>query len=456
METTPAELKSDHVALRFTADQSGLVTFEDAAHRATGHSAYVDYFATTRRMALVGPGPMSVSMTAPDEKGGLKRIDGVRLDPVINDDATIIHASGPSVLTSISAPDESAATGHAFKVSSTDQADFTIENKNGNVTNALRQAIFQGNVQIEDTGGTLQGGYVRADFIGTSDQPSVLSRLIVQDHAVANSAESGHLAADHLDVAFKPGEKGRNADPTQLTAEGNVKLDKAGTSLSTDFLDATLARSAKGSIDVTAATARGSVHYADKTQNVSTDCDLLQADFSPNAAAPDGHRQIVDLSGPKTILREADQTTITGTQMRLDGVGQRLEVFGPGEFDSHDAKRGSSGLTTIHATWTVGMTFDDLAGNVQCNGNVISDSTSDSLQRDHLEAERVTLSITPHRPASGTPDLDAGKKDKERKLLRAVALGSVLDREGGTNAHAESRTYVADEGAGAEGGQRLI
>lgn len=99
------------------------------------------------------------------------------------------------------------------------------------------------------------------------------------------------------------------------------------------------------------------------------------------------------------------------------------------------------------------MTYVDRTGRVECHGDAtVSSLTCDGGQV--ARAERMMLDITPAPPpesaggavAGGTP---AAGPLGDRRLLRAEALGSVLERDGGTPASVKSWTFGPEAPAAA-------
>jgi lipopolysaccharide export system protein LptA len=429
----PPQLKDDHVALRFVAPKTGTVVFRDLDQDAAGHAAAIEYGATTRRLLLQG---------GPDSPASMAMGDGRALEaPRVEADAGtgLIHIPSAGVLT-----DEA---GRDARLEWGTQADLTFQVRDGTVTNMLKQATFDGGFKATQREGSLTGGFARADFVPGADEKPSLSRLIVDGKAVADSAASEHLEADHLDIGFAPAAGGRTVIARSLTASGNAKAETKSTHLTADQIEAQLEEGVPGRAEVASATARGTVRYADDDEHVTAEADDMRLDHGRDSrvGGPDGRRRIVDMTGKNVVLSLKDQTTISGTQMRVNGLTERLEVFGPGLFDHTDP-----GKAVVHAAWTGGMSFDNTAGLVDCYGDAGVINTPDPWTRDHIEAERIKLELMGSSEAKSL-GLEQGS---DRRLLRALAYGSVLDRDGGINAKITSERFTADSAA--TDGKRLI
>src|ERR1043165_851039 len=131
---TPPELKNDHVALRFTADQAGLVKLADGERGITGHAAAIEYAATTRGLSLIGPGPASVMLDVP-ESG---RMTAVRMDADLANG--VVRTPGPGVLVS------RAGTEDEQELSWAERGEFAFRTRDGQLTNSLKDATVSGSV----------------------------------------------------------------------------------------------------------------------------------------------------------------------------------------------------------------------------------------------------------------------------------------------------------------------
>jgi len=442
LDQTPAELKIDHLALRFTADKSGLVELDDAARGATGHAASIDYSATSGRLAMAGPGPASVLLKLPASGESL---EAVRLE--FNLATGIGHIPGPGVLAK--SPGDPKVR---QQVSWAEQADFMLETRGEQVVQAIKQATCTGNVRFLNGADTLRGEYARVDFVSADNQPSTLARVILKDGVVGESEKSGSLRADQVDVAFQPG-RGGDPEPTVLTALGHVRAQSEGSELTSDFLEARFGPGpGPGSTksDVVSATARGAVLFTNRPENVSAAADEMIADLhwkdTPPGAAPQRMRR-VDLLGERVSIARADQTTITGTQMRLDGIAKSLNVFGAGTFEHNEEGRSPVAGPSVVAAWTKSMVFDDATGLVDCAGQVEATAWPEPFTRDRINADRVRITLGARSPGDAASDRTKIIKEKKRSVRTAHAFGSILDREDGANAQVESIRFAPDTGA---------
>ncbi len=441
LSETPAELKSEQVAARFTAPGSG-VKLSDAEHGASGHAGAIEYGATTGKLLLVADNGVRPRLEWPNA-GTIEteRIEG---------DLThgLIHIPAAGTLRHVT---------RGAEIRWGEQADFTLNIRDGAVVGELKQATFAGGFASSDKNASIAGGFARADFASTPEQPSSLIRLIVTDKAVATSDKSGRLACDSLDVGFAlpaAGQKAGDPDPRIATATGHVVVEQKDSRLSADWLEARLAKTQTGAVDVTSAAARGSVRISRESDHILALADEMRADLSwtpawngKTGAESDGdRRQVVDLIGTKVDITRDERSSLTATQVRLDGVAHSVEVFGAGTFAHNDPEK----KAVVTASWNTGMTFFDNTGKLECTGDARAISTPDAMSRDEIEADRLKLALRPH--VNDEPASQDGQP-KPSPLLRAEAIGSVLDREGGVNARVTSERFSPD-GSSPEGRRR--
>jgi hypothetical protein len=422
LEERPGELRKNDVSLRATAETSGLVTFADAERDAEGHCATLDYGLTSRELTLAGVGPASVTLSTKGQ--GSVELVRATLDLA----AGMIHADGPGLAKDLS--------GLGRQLSWTQQADLVLRVVDGRVTTEIQEAIFIGAVQGGDADSALRGQTVRAEFVEGAGGKSVIRRLHVEDpqRALARSALQGSLKARVIDAEFDPDSPPDSPAPTLVTAVGEVEAQSKESVFSGGFLEARLTRDDQGKPVITHALARENARFSQGGTAASAD----------EIRAEPG-KQVVDLAGPGAFVSR-DGTRIAAPQIHLDGVGGRIEAYGPWTFE-HSEGRSPSPDPQVRAQGTKAMTFDDRTGLAECSGQVVVVHAPDRLTMDKLTSERVKLELTP-----ATAGQEAARRT-DRKLLRATAIGAVEEVEGGANAKAESRRYVAD--AAVDGGRRL-
>lgn len=443
MEETPEELKAEQVALRFVSPKAGEVRFADQGQDGRGHAVSIEYGATDGRLVLAGKDGGAAAYSLGNGQG----IEAARIEADLVHG--LIHIPVPGVLND--------QEGRESRITWGSQADFTLEVRDGAVTRLLKQATFDGGFSATQRDGSLSGGFARADFVAIDEQRFALSRLIVQDHAVGESDktksggtggrdEGGRLAADTLDIGFVTGPNERAAVPRTVTASGSASASNGTSRLASDRIEAQLEQGEGRKIEVSAASASGNVRFEDVAQDVTAEAEEMRADFGRDAALH-GRRRIVDLTGPNVRLRkrvekreEKSDNWITGTQVRLDDNAKSLAVFGPGALDQVQ-----QGVSEVHAAWTGGMTYNGSEGLAECFGDATAraidypDKPGEPTRRDSIEASRLKLELVPDADRKSE-----GAAGAPQRLKRAIAMGSVLEREGGTNARVTSEKVVFD------------
>jgi lipopolysaccharide export system protein LptA len=440
-EKAPAELERDQIALRFEAPAAGHVNFADPASDATGRAETIRYGLTTRELRLAGEKPENVVVALENSGTLLTRSIGIDLG------TGIAHAEGPGTLAGADKPlaadgDEPAS---AQRVTWNEQADFEFATREGRVTGSVKEAMLAGNVLATDGKGSLKAGFLHASFSPQAGKPgdagiaggtSRLTRIQAKEGVRADDGSGGAMNASTIDVAFRSDT--RSPTPNALTARGSVVAVRDLSVLQADVLGADfeppakVVEKGKDRIRLANIRADGNVLYKDGN-DVTARAEELRADVP---------KQIADLSGQNVVVGK-DNSTITSTQLRLDGIARSMEVFGAGTFEH--AQPGHARPAT--ATWTKGMTFDDRTGVIIASGDAKADSYPDPVTRDSMRAERVRIEITPAREKSESGNspvlVDAGSKSgAERELLKVTATGASLERADGRPASIEESLYA--------------
>lgn len=360
-QTTPEQLAENHVALRFRAEEAeegrggGRVVFNDEESGASGRMMQLDYLATTRQMTFMGPGPAGAQLVMP----GSGVMEATRIESDFA--AAIVRAIGPSTLV----PDG----GEQMKISASEGSTFVLAQRDGAVTSELKEAFFVGDVHLSGDDGEATAGFARAHFVSTQQHSNQLAMVVLEEKARIASSAGEWLAGDRIDVRFQPGANGSTPEPSRLHAIGNVRASRgegeATERMSAGRADAVLSRSGGRGLEIAEAV-------------------LLQ-----------------DVE----IVREG--SSIRGQDVRIEPGGRVLHVRSAGEFEHRD---GESQLT---ASWTRQMWFDDLAGRLECEGDVHAVSRPDSMTTEEVQAEHLVARITP-----GT---DGGAPGSSREVLHVEA-----------------------------------
>ncbi len=440
----PVELKNDHLAANFTADSGSKITLADGERGITGFAEAIEYAATSRGLSLIGKDAGSVSLAVP-ESGRIvtQRIDADLVNGIIRTPRAGTLASGDA-----EKPDQ--------QLSWSDRGEFAFLTTEQGLTGSLKEAIVVGNVRGDGKGMTFTSGTARATFAEVSPEQKkpVLASVDLSGGAVAQSVDTGMMSAQKIHVDFEPPTaKSGDDQPIRarfVRAEENFIVEREGQRLSGQYLESVLFDAGDGKMDVGSVLARGGVTFKSEKDFITGQTEELRADLGLDENGQ--RKQLVNLVGEGTFVSRdepgREQGKVTGTQLAIDGIRGRMESFGVGNF----AYKGLTGAepSAIDATWTRRMVYDDSAGLIDCWGNSKANYSPDANTRNKVDAERIKLFMTPGTPGRsilgstlGGGEKDSGAAGQDRSVLGAEAHGSIQDREGGTNARIESRTYAA-------------
>ncbi len=485
-------LGGNDLALRFSSAAEGgeaFVKLSDGEIGARGGCEELEYLATLRDMTLrSGPGSARVWLAAPE--AGCLAGDLLR----VNLGTGVADMPGPGLLATL-VPDlnqtamlEGADTGglpawlaseqsefFSRRIDWQHKADFQFRTSRGEIRDALEWAEFRGRTFATDYRSSLAGELMRVDFVETGEQSTLLSKLLVEGNAVAlaeawrqpegievdvsgGGLGNGVLRAASLEVKFEPSvAPGGDVEPHYMLAQGGALVGKDDARMSAPSIEASLQREDRGEIVVTDFEARGSGEaFArfDRGDGVWASGQRIK-----------GHaqRQTASVTGPRVqVARGA--SVIDSTIVELNGLAGTMDVYAPGTFTheqpTNAASGPGSGTVRVTANWTDSMTFDDPSGVLECRGQtqVIRE---EPLTTDTVRAERIRLDLSPAHAdteiadatadattsSGNAPDIGAPSAD-ERRVERATAFGSILERPDGKPATVESRGYSPSASGG--------
>ncbi len=433
---SPELSNENHVTLRLQAEEGSQVEFWDDAREMKGSCARLNYRATERRLAMTG-----------HEPGGV-RVEGPGFGEAVVDSFTMNMSTGVARV-----PGAGRSRSDDQSLAWSRDAEFTFATDSAGELIGLRRAILRGDVDAQAGEASVKGSELRAWFDETLSASAGITRLevdapeggLVDAFTVRDAKEEGTLSARAIAVEFEPDPQGERATPTRLRADGPVSGTRGPATLSCDALDARLGRDDRGRTIVTRAHARGQARYTNEGEATAAADEII--------AEPEADR--VTLLGGEGTFVESEGTTIRSPQIVLDRANRTVNALGVGSFEHQPP---DADAPTLSASWSKEMRFDDLAGTLDAFGSIVAIHEPDPFTRDRLDAETISLEVTPYTPPApekptpeGTPDVGRFGSAK-RELIRGAAFGASYVLGTGPGARAESRRYLP----GLEGGPRRL
>lgn len=405
----PTELSEDHLVARFTAEESGVVAFDDAASEASGRAAAVEYGFTTRRLLLTGPShERSVFLSSPSvgeaTMGRLELSLGTGRG-VVPGPFSLVRADG------------------AAGLDCRERTTLRFHTHDGRVTGDLREAHFVGSVRAADAEASIESGQLRVFFEPGDGGEAQLRRMVATDAVRLRDAQGNGGTCDELDVLFAPGSG--EPTPTSFDARGKADFRDRTARVETEHLYATLRRrgtdSAEpnpgGSLEVVRAWATGSVRFRRFSDLIDIRGERLFADLDGQTL------EVSDQDGAATVARQ--RTVIGGEHVRLSGTERTAMVEGPGHFE-HRAGEGDR-ASHLRADWTMGMAFDDIAGLLEAAGDVRALHHPDPRTRERIEAALLRVELEPGSDeAAGEAPSEGEPGEREDRAVRRVYAASTL------------------------------
>lgn len=465
----------NHLGVRLSAERPGgetAVTVVDEVSGATGTLGVLEYRATSRDVAAkatgmsgAGGGAEVVTFAAP----GAARYTGDEVR--VNLGTGIGAAIGAGMLRVLDRDGRE----QGGLIRWTDQADFALRMHRGKLSSALEMASFTGGVLAMDGRSSIGGDYLRAEFApvggvggggGERAPATAMTALKVRGNAVLAGGARGagaadgqaiaprldpNLRADELDVSFKrTGAGGGDVEPTFAEARGAVRGQTDDALFGAGKIEAQLARE-KGEVVVRELLASGQPRF-ERVDGVYASAETMRVYPQEKTA------ELRAETAGAVVSVGRDTTRILGTRVRLDDDNKVLTVVGAGRFEHVQPgalERGGAGdvdagPTRVQSSWTTGMTYDDLRGTIISRGDVEFRAAS-VLDVHQARAEEMRIDITPAEQASTALAANASSDAVlgGRRVLRAEAIGGIVEKAGGSNAQLESYRYAAAPGLAA-------
>jgi hypothetical protein len=425
-------LAKDDVVVRVSGGAVEVV-FEDAAAGNRVAASSVEYGATRRRVAARGVRAEIVDVAR-------VRAETVEVDLTTGDG--VARGAGEGWLVGRAAgfdagPTETGARRRGATWG--ERATFTLDTSEGPVgaggVAAVKEVRFFGGAGLVDG----EAGLTAEDLVATFERReagSVPRRLSASGMARAHDARGGCVRGETIDFLFDVDEDGAST-PRTATIRGGALAEREGESLGADLIEATLARSADGDVEVATVEAKGGV-AATIARGASVGTIVAKAD---TLRTETGLRAVDLIGEPVTVERRGANGVgaLRGGSMRVEGSGdaQRLTVFGAGEalyrMTEREPTGGVSRPTDVEVTWTGGLVYDDVMGRAEVEGGALARMSAGDDERHVGRGERIVVDLAAKEAGA------EGDRAVERALIEGNAEHA---------AEVELRRYAAGPAAG--------
>lgn len=413
-------LNNNDLAVRFSATQTP-VALADRGAQVFGTGDAVAYLDTLREARISSVKPEGVLLRA--AKSGRVVATSASLDLATG----LASFAGAGRFENLDSADRNVRAERSIGWNDSAKLIFALDEKGD--PKSLRHATFHGGVEARGGQALATADAVTADFDpGFPDRP-VLKQVTLTGNAGASDAQGGELRASSVLVSFAaPSATAKEPAPTRMLAQGDVRASSKGSTLRSQELEAQLGTDAEGKTAAIFAIAKQQVQITGR-DGIRAECDELATDIATQNA---------ELAGEIVVLAKGE-SSVTGRRMKLEGETARLEVIGEGAFH-HEGVAKSGAKQVASARWTERMTYEDSTGVLEAVGGAVAEAMPDERTRDTLQAEHVTVRLTPagDRKAS-LDDLQgaAGPGQKPREIVDVVAFGA----SDAAPAKVESRRY---------------
>lgn len=437
-DATP-ELANDEVYVRLSSPTQGLVRVVDRENSAEASGVSFDYGLTSGAFTIVGVGPRGVAIRSVDRGEALAgRFEANLL-------AGTASFPGPGTLRAVGrslvdAPVDASGEPLPQDVSWRGRADFTLARAaDGAPLPSLAKAVFVDGVLARDGGRDAGAARAELDF-AQRDGETILSRLSLRDEASINAGEDGRVSARRIDIAFADEPDSAGAPRVRsASAQGDVRASRGDASLRAQLVELAFVEGRNGRAEVDTFSAELGVEIA-----IGSGPDRIDATASTVRATP--RDEAAELVGEPAVIRRG-AATLRGRALRLDGMRNAVEAFGPGEAEYLlAAARTDDALPyqVVRAAWNSAMSYDDSTGRAEFSGDATLQGDDGALVRDTARAERITALFAPVEGAGGV-NAD-GSPLGERQLVRAEFLSARYEGVSESDAEIESRRYTATQG----------
>lgn len=406
----PPELADDLLRARLSSPRDAGVTLADAASHARAVAQSIDYGATSRRLRMHAETPGALQLSI-DPRFALS---AQRLDFNLTSGVGAIPGAGRFVAAADPQDAEPADTTIAW----TGRADVTFDTSSGPVGAAgqarIQHLALADNVTATTTDAAASASFALVRFAPPSPDdrpgaPPLPLRLELRGNAAAHNHDSLVRAQD-ITVAFAPvpDHRGR-AVPVAASARGDAHARQGNDSIDADAFDAAIEPGPDSRPRITRFTATDSVRFVG-ADSVSARADRLTADVTARRAELQGTPAFIERAPDA-----ADQPSqsLAAHTILLDASARTVATPCPGSAESRDPAE------SLAVTWSGSMTYDDLNGIAEIDGEVTARADRNTTDRFTAASHhaRVELTPAPDSRAAGTPP----RRIEQVRLTRADA-----------------------------------
>lgn len=431
-QTPVKELAQDdiHIALQGTASP---VVFRDVKSELVGSASKAVFAATRGDLTLSGVDAGAVSLRT--AAGGELASNHLS----INMPTGVGQVLGEGSISDRSGLPADAREPRPRTLSWKDQADFIIDRRvtqavgTGRSVSGIKEALVAGSVAGRDGTSSFGGDLLRITF---ADRSQPLHAELV-GNAMARDTKDGALSAGSMVLDFEalpadPASPGKvRTEPRTLTAQMFVEARQPDSLLSADSLDATIGRPASGKLGPLTVTARGTVNFSNSDHIVAQGHEL-------RVDVPAERADVIGLSQDDPALVSQGGSSLTGAVINLDRSRERVEVPGPGRFETSGDEK--TGVSAAEAAWKTSMVFESTTGILDAKGATKARVLSNDRTIETVDADAIRIELTP-RPKPAVGSAPAASPAGDRKVLRATAIAGASTDAVKPVATVESRQY---------------
>ncbi|MEQ9616505.1 MAG: hypothetical protein RLN60_00550 [Phycisphaerales bacterium] len=389
----PPALAEQDVHLTIRSPESNRVQLTDLGSGSVLRCVGMEYGATTRDLSVYGIGGIGVRVDIPTV--------GEALFGRLDLDLTTGEGSipGPIRVTSLRGGEPS-----RLRLTALNGASFLFNTEFGPVGAGgivdPTEIIVRERVEATDGRRLVVGDTARALFTRrTAAAPGVdpqLARLLVEGAAqVADTESDERIAADTLDVAFDLDHPSDALVPRFATAQGDVRATQAGRTITARTLEASFVQNDLDETDLAAVSALRDV-VVTTPDGERIECDSLASDERS------GVIEIVGAPFRVTTRDRALAREFSAESARYERDRSYLTVFGGGTASQRALDAQSQEFEAIVASWANAMTFDELAGVIELQGDATLTAENAGVERHVARGHIATINLSSKSEGAST------------------------------------------------------